>query len=1076
MRPLRLLGLLALVPLGLFARCSGTETATQSTPALPAVVDFNFHVKPILSDRCFKCHGPDEKTREAGFRLDTREGALAALMDEDGNPTDRYAIVPGAPDRSELVARIHHTDPEERMPPADSKLSLSPNEIAILERWIAQGADWKEHWAFTPPAQAPLPDVRAASWSRNEIDRFVLARLERERLDPADEEAPEIWLRRVSLDITGLPPSLGDLDAFLADPSPEAYERTVDRLLASPAYGERMATVWLDAARYADSHGYQDDRPRTMWPWRDWVVRAFNENLPYDDFITWQLAGDLLPEATYEQKLATAFNRNHGVTQEGGVVNEEYITEYVADRTNTATTALLGVTMECARCHDHKYDPISQKDYYSLFAFFNTIDERGQISYFDLAPAPNLRVEDPALEARADSVRARIARLEARVAERAAAPSSGFADWEMQGLTDAELERGLSEGLIVHLPLDALQEGIAANAAGAPARINTRLLNVLDPPAVVEGREGQAFAFDGHNYLDAGDAADFEHASAFSIGAWIRYEGSGDRDAALVVKRNEEQKRGGYQLALTKDRRLQFSLIHDQGKERLDVATSARVPEGTWVHVAATYDGSGRAAGVRLYVDGDTRPVAVVNDALDRRSILNGNELLVGNWNTRDTPNGQLEGFRSGAIDEVRVYGRTLSALEVARLAGGRPLTRISEALPRETFRDALYDYYLLHDDAEYRGWQTALDSLRRINIDIPYVSVMAEMAEPRITHVLARGAYDAPTTEVTPGTPASILPFPDDYPRNRLGLARWMTHPDNPLTARVLVNRVWAQFFGRGIVATPEDFGSQGALPTHPLLLDWLAVWVQENGWDMKALVKKIALSATYRQAARITPEKLARDPQNLLLARGPSQRMTAEMLRDNVLAQSGLLNSEVGGWWVKPYQPADVWKELANQIGENKYRPSQGRDLYRRSLYSYWKRTIPPPAMLTFDAAERTVCVVKRQSTTTPLQSLVLLNDPQFIEASRVLATRVLRGGEPIVDAFRMATSRAPTERERALLDRLYQEEYARFAATPADAEALLRVGTYGVDPAADPTELAAMTVVVSTLLNLDEAKMRS
>jgi len=880
----------------------------------------------------------------------------------------------------------------------------------------------------------------------------------------------------VSFDVTGLPPSLAEIDAFLADDAPDAYERVVDRLLNSPAYGERMASVWLDAARYADSHGYQDDRPRTMWPWRDWVVRAFNTNLPYDDFITHQLAGDLLPNAGYEERLATGFNRNHGITQEGGVVNEEYITEYVADRTHTVATTFLGITADCARCHDHKYDPISQQDYYSLFAFFNTIDERGQINYFDLAPAPNMRVEDPVIQALADSVRARIGRLEALVATREAAPTPAFAGWEQRGFAEADLMRGLDAGLVVHLPLDELTHEATPALQGNPGYINTRLINVLAPPEVVDGYAGRAFAFDGHNYLDIGDAADFEHASAFSLGAWIRHEGARDRDAALIVKRNEEQKRGGYQLTLTKDRRLRASLIHDAGGEEVQVVTIAPIPEGAWTHVFATYDGSGRAAGVALYIDGEAQTVKVESDNLERLSILNGNEVLIGNWNTRDTPNGAIEGFHGGAIDEVRIYGRMLSPLEVAQLAGGRPLARVSEATPPAGFRNDLYTHYLLHEDAEYLGWQVVLDSLRRIPIEIPLVMVMEEMAEPRPTHILARGAYDAPTTRVEPGTPAAILPFPDDYPRNRHGLARWMTHPEHPLTSRVLVNRVWGLLFGRGIVATQEDFGSQGALPSHPELLDALSVWVQESGWDIKALIRKIALSATYRQEARISPEKLARDPQNILLARGPSQRLTAEMVRDNALAISGLLNPEIGGWWVKPYQPGEIWKEMANQIGENKYRPSTGDDLYRRSVYSYWKRTIPPPAMLTFDAAERAVCVVKRQSTSTPLQSLVLLNDPQYIEASRVLATRLLRGDDAIATAFRMATSREPDNRERAILSQLFEEERARFAAAPAEAEALLGVGAYGVDPAADPIDLAAMTVVVSTILNMDEAKMRS
>ena len=504
----------------------GPNAEEDSASNVPEIVDFNFHVKPVLSDRCFKCHGPDPNTRDAGLRLDIPEGAFAPLQDD----STRFSIIPGNPEESEVYLRITHPDPEERMPHPDSKLFLSESEKELIKRWIEQGAAWKEHWSFIPPVKNELPDVQRADWPHNEVDYFVLARLEAEGITPAREESKEKWLRRVHFDLTGLPPTFQDREAFLADESPEAYERVVDQLLASPAYGERMAAVWLDAARYADSHGYQDDRPRTMWPWRDWVINAYNDNLPYDQFITWQLAGDLLPDATYEQKLATAFNRNHAITQEGGVINEEYVTEYVADRTNTMATAMMGVTMECARCHDHKYDPISQKDYFQMFAFFNSIEERGQISYFDLAPTPNMRVKDERLEARIarlDEVRSEAERELKDMAK----VTPDFEEWLRDAFTSVDLNEALQEGQLARFSLDALQQRTTPNEilTGQAGRINTRLVNELDPPEVVEGHDGNAFAFDGENYLNIGDRADFEHSDRFSLSLWVRRTGTPDK-------------------------------------------------------------------------------------------------------------------------------------------------------------------------------------------------------------------------------------------------------------------------------------------------------------------------------------------------------------------------------------------------------------------------------------------------------------------------------------------------------------------------------------------------------------------
>lgn len=1069
------------IGLGLMA-CQSDSGNSSQPASLPEVVDFNFHVKPILSDRCFACHGPDEKSREADLRLDMEESAFAAL-DKEGK---HFAISPGDVENSELVHRIKHADPEEVMPPPESNLDLSAYEIALLEKWIEQGANWKSHWSFIPPEKVPPPSVKKSSWPENEIDHFVLARLEQEGMQPEAAARKEKWLRRVSFDLTGLPPTPQELDAFLLDESADAHERIVDRLLASPAYGERMTSIWLDAARYADSHGYQDDRPRTMWPWRDWVIESFNANMPYDSFVVWQLAGDLLPDAGYKHKLATGFNRNHAITQEGGVVNEEYITEYVADRTNTTSTAFLGMTMECARCHDHKYDPISQKDYYSMFAFFNGIDERGQINYFDESPSPSMEVEREDLEDLIDFLENRIGTLEVEDSMLRVNKQAEFETWLTEAFENEDLDVSLSTGLISHFPMDEVSELSTPNRiADQPiGKMNTGLLEVLEAVELSKGHEGNGLTFAGNNFLNIGDKADFEWYHPFSLGSWIHAPSNREKAAGLLVKRNGEQKRGGYELALTADGYLRMRLIHDKKKKEIQVKSKSKIPANKWVHVFATYDGSGKAGGVQLYINGRLQSTRILMDNLDHHTILNGNNLLVGNWTHRNRTIGDIQGFEGGTMDEVRVYDRELTPIEVMAIQGTDPhsyIASLSSSQRKLAEQELLLPHFLTHHVPAYTSIQVELFDQRRNIQPIPKVMIMEEMQEMRETFVLDRGAYDAPTDAVQPNTPSNILDFPTDLPRNRLGLAQWITHPKHPLTARVLVNRLWQLMFGQGIVSTPEDFGSQGALPTHPELLDWLAVEFVESGWNIKAILRKIALSATYRQSSRIDAEKLERDSENLLLARGPNQRLSAEMIRDHALAVSGLLSDSVGGKWVKSYQPPGIWKELANQIGENKYRPGLGQELYRRSLYSYWKRTIPPPTMLTFDASERAVCVVKRQTTSTPLQSLVLLNDPQYVEASRLLATSMLQlastnDKEGIRQGFRAVTSRYPSQRELDILTKQLAAEKRVFSREPEKAEALISIGQMLPDKSINPVELASWTVLANTLLNLDEAKMKS
>ncbi|HLT51420.1 MAG TPA: PSD1 and planctomycete cytochrome C domain-containing protein [Arenibacter sp.] len=744
----------------------------MATEVVPEVVDFTFHVKPILSDRCFKCHGPDKNAVEGGLSLNTAEGAYLAL----GEKQDHYAIVPGDVKKSELINRIYTTDASLMMPPPESNLALKEHEKEILKKWIEQGAEYKTHWAFLPPTDPLVPKISNVSWPQNAIDNFVLSNLEKMGLTPSDKAPKEKLLRRIFFDLTGLPPSVAQLNSFVGNNSPTAYEEVIDSLLNTSDYAEHMASEWMDIARYADTHGYQDDFERIMWPWRDWVIHAFDTNLPYDQFVTYQLAGDLMPDANAEQILATGFNRNHKITFEGGVIPEEYRVEYVADRTVTFGTAFLGLTLECARCHDHKYDPISQEEHFELYSFFNNIDELG-----------------------------------------------------------------------------------------------------LTP--------------------------------------------------------------GG----------------------------AGKIP----------------------------RPYMVIT-----------------------------EKEKNGVLDFVQLQKSPIQ--------------------------------------------------------EVP-VMIMEEMKKIRPSYILDRGVYDQPTARVFPNTPEAILPYPEKYPKNRLGLAQWLFHQDNPLTARVTVNRFWQRMFGTGIVASSFDFGNQGSLPTHPELLDHLALKFRDGGWDTKKILKYIALSATYQQSTNTTPKLLELDPENQLLARAPRLRLSAEMIRDQALKISGLLTKEIGGPSVKPYQPDGIWEATTGGGGGSTaaYTTGTGGDLYRKSIYTFWKRTVPPPSMMTFDAASRDLCSVKRQETNTPLQALVLLNDPQIIEAARVLAEHAmdLKKGtdDQIVYIFTQATSRPPNDTELIRLGGYYNSMLQKIEAKEITAEEYLSIGAHATHEKYSEKELAAMALTAHTILNLDETITR-
>jgi hypothetical protein len=1028
--------------------------AGRKEPATPvsARVDFNYQIRPLLSDRCFRCHGPDSSKRKAELRLDRREGVFKDIG-------DGWAIVkPRNPERSELIRRINADLDDDLMPPPDSHLALSDDEKAMLRRWVLEGADYRSHWSLMPVKAAVVPALPTGHQPANPIDAFVRARLHREPNAPAPAlpAAPEILIRRLSLNLTGLPPTPAEIDAFVGDPSSAAYARAVDRYLESPAYGERMAMDWLDLARYADTYGYQADVERDMSPYRDWVIRAFNDNLPYDRFLTWQLAGDLLPNATSEQRIATAFNRLHRQTNEGGSIEEEFRTEYVADRVNTFGTAMLGLTLECARCHDHKFDAITQRDYFSLFAFFNSIDESGLYSHFTNAtPSPSLLLWPEGKEREHTAVRERMAAVEARLRALARAGRPAFQAWLATATVSAPRP-------VAHLEFNAVA------GETTPDRILQSPAELRDGPQLVRELESPnaALHFSGDNSVVHPGVRPFLRTDAFSFR--LRLKPTERQTRAVIFHQSRawtDAGSRGFELTLDQGRPF-FGLIHFWPGNAIAVRATEPLPLGQWSRLVVTYDGSSRAAGIRMYLNELPLATEVVRDRLFKDI---GYNRAAGDNSTDKHPltiaaRFRDSGFKNGLIDDLQVFDVTLTAAEVAG-----DIRRVS--------RDAAFDHFLVR---QYEPYGSALGELARLRqeenrlvSDVPEIMVMEELPRARPAHLLRRGAYDAPGELVRRETPASLPGFPDDQPRNRLGLARWLTDRRNPLAARVAVNRIWRMHFGRGIVASQEDFGSQGRLPTHPDLLDWLAAKFMDSGWDVKGLHRLIVSSETFRQASQGSRDALARDPDNLLLARGPKMRLQAEQIRDSALAASGLLNRTIGGPSVKPYQPAGLWE----QSGTGKtYKQDTGDKLYRRSLYTFWRRTSPPPSMITFDAVSREVCTARRDATATPLQSLVLLNDPQFVEAARVLAAGLLARFPADTaarnrEAFRALIGRAPDQAESAILLRLFTEQEQLFAKDLDGANRLLAVGESRSDQALPRDSFAAMTTVVSAIMGFDE-----
>ncbi len=1026
----------------------------------PGQIQFNRDIRPILSDTCFHCHGPDKAKRKANLRLDL-EGSAKAKIE------DHFAIVPGVPEKSELIRRITTSDPKEHMPPVEAGRQLAPRQIELLRRWIEQGATWQAHWSFIAPTRPALPRVTDSRWTRNAVDSFILARLEKEELQPSMEADEAALIRRLSLDLTGLPPTPVEVDAFLADGSPQSYERVVDRLLASPRYGERMASRWLDAARYADTSGYQSDGDRSMWRWRDWVIEAFNRNMPFDQFTVEQLAGDLLPGATFAQRIATGFNRNHRGNSEGGIIPEEYAAEYVVDRVDTTATVWLGLTMGCARCHDHKYDPITQREFYETFAFFNNVPERGRAVKIGNSP--------PVMAAPTDAQAMELANLDRQLAaaetHRLGLESQIVAAqtaWEKTFASVQPAPWTITKGLRARFKLDGkLTSSFGTNA---PAT------SVNGEPVFAPGRRGMAASFDGSRFIDCGDAGDFGFFDKFTLAAWVQPRCTDGTLLSRMVEQAEDSAFAsdseGYRVHL-KSGRLQVHLTKRWLDDALRVETEATLLPDRWQHVAIVYDGSRLAAGVKIYVNGELQTVRVLLDQLNQ-TFQTKQPLRIGSGG------GPGNRFRGG-VGDLRVYGRTLSAEEIgiiATIENAAELAVISPAQRTAHQTATLRAWFLAeHAPALLSDAQTTVTELqdRRSNwIDsLPTVMVMVEMPEPRETFVLKRGEYDKRGERVTAGVPASLPPLPAGELRNRLGFARWLVSPAHPLTARVAVNQQWQMLFGTGLVKTTEDFGSQGEPPSHVELLDWLAAEFTRTGWDLKRLLKTLVTSATYRQSSRTTPPLLARDPENRLLGRGPRVRLPAEMIRDQSLAVSGLLVGELEGPSVKPYQPKGLWKELTG----TDYEPDKGDKLWRRSLYTFWKRTSPPPTMTSFDAPGREACSVRPSRTSTPLQALALMNDVTFVEAARCLAQRVLREGgstpeERLRFAFRLVLTRAPKPAEMTVLIHDLNDHLARFRTEPKAALELVSAGESPREARLAVEELAAYSAVAGLILNLDEA----
>ncbi|MDX2041196.1 MAG: DUF1549 domain-containing protein [Acidobacteriota bacterium] len=1097
-------------------------------------IDFMRDIRPILSDKCFACHGPDAAALKIKLRLDSEAATLAELR------AGKHAIVPNHPEQSELVRRINAKDETLRMPPADSGRALTEREIELLTEWIRQGARWQQHWSFISPVRPALPKVKNSAWPKNAIDNFVLARLEAEGLSPSPEADRATLIRRVALDLTGLPPSPKEVDEFLADKSPNAYEKVVDRLLASPRFGERMAFRWLDAARYADTNGYQLDGERSMWRWRDWVINAYNRNLPFDQFTIQQLAGDLLPqpknaEAALDQIIATAFNRNHRGNSEDGLVPEEYRIEYVVDRVDTTSTVFMGLTMGCARCHNHKFDPLSQREYYQLSAYLNSIPEDGRASNYGNS-SPWISAPTVEQQQRMKRLENHIALTERQLAASLKTNTAAQRRWEQSLKPSANAQWFPTDNLLLRHSMD---EGAELEIVSKLARINVARPDDEEnekprqqeikkddigfrngKPQFVASPVGQGAAFDGKQYFDAGKVANFDYRDRkrdykdnFAVSVWFYPEA--DQSGAIVAHMNDNVGESDYGLPKHKgwslffqNGKLHFNVVSVWADDSFRVETADKLPLNQWHQVVAMFNGSESLDKVKIYINGREAKLNVIHGRLFRTFGDANRTLKFG------AGGGAAYRFK-GRLDEVRIYKALPENDEIAVLACADPLEVIAAISPAKRTRvqqlkmQGAFLESAAPAEAKHLWQQLSELKKQKLNLESEFstLMVMQETAAPRPAYVLRRGAYDQPAEQVERALPAVLVRNRDRQeaelvPNNRLGLARWLVGKENPLTARVQVNRFWQMLFGTGLVKTVEDFGAQGELPSHPELLDWLAVGFRDgerNGtgsgsdrvgsgskdnplatargsvpaWDVKAMLKLMVMSATYRQSSKLNPQ--SEDPSNRLLARGPRLRLSAEMIRDQALGASGLLVEKLGGPSVKPYQPDGLWKDMTFS-NMTFYDQAKDEGLWRRSLYTFWKRTILNPAMLTFDASARELCSVREVRTNTPLQALNLMNDVTFVEAARLLAERAMTETtaprQRLAWMFRLVLVRAPSEAEENVLLKSFNAQLEAFKAKSDEAKRLLAIGERRNNPKLKPEELAAYATVASLILNLDEA----
>jgi hypothetical protein len=1090
------------IAVALLAVVAGCQSRHSGVSQSREHLDFNQDVQPILASNCFSCHGPDPEMRKANLRLDLEE---SAFKKRPGKPD---AIVPGRPEASELIRRIESKDPHYLMPQSaqGEAKPMKPEEIAVLKQWVAEGAHYRPHWAFEKPARAAVPQMQAAGWEKNPIDAFILRRLAKEGLHPSAEADKRTLIRRVTLDLTGLLPTPEEVDHFVQDSSPQAYEHLVDRLLSSPAFGEQRARYWLDYARYADTYGLHYDNSRYIWAYRDYLIKAFNTNEPFDQFAREQIAGDLLPPRNLDQIVASGYVRSGVSSNEGGTIPEELRVNIARERTEAYGAAFLGLTVGCAVCHDHKYDPTTQKDFYQLSAFFNNINEQ---PFNGDKPnwAPVVRIPKPQnLEAynRILSKRAELQRqLQAlRLQDRVL-----IQNWLASKQNPAQ-----------PVSTDKLKLRLRLDEGGGDVLKNSAPDGKTFPLGKFKPQWGETtwlwpdFRMDTSTRVEMGQIGDFEWDQPFSSGGWFMLRSapnftSSKVSGALISKMDSTQHDRGWVMAaengmisvMLADQAPKEQALPDKPKKgakkveapkvvipkdttpmrAIKVSTVTALPtNGQWDHLFFTYDGSGRAAGVKFYVNGTPVATKVVSDTLARNSMRTAAPLQLGRKSPDEQP------ARDTRYQDLRLYARALTAEEAKRLPFEDYVSEITSRPASQWDRDqwhAVTEFYFANVDEQAKALE---GQVQQMDAELDKLSEGGEVSlvaqeRPSVAYadILTRGIYTARKERVEANTPHFLPPLPAGKPHNRLALADWTVSPENPLTARVTVNRMWNELFGVGLVETTEDFGIMGQRPSHPELLDWLAVEFRESGWDMKHMYKLMVMSATYRQSAKSTPDQLARDPKNLLLAHGPRFRMDAEMLRDIALQSSGLLVNKIGGPSVKPYQPDNVWESVGYPTSDTtKYKQDHGDALYRRSLYTYWKRMAMPPNMDAFDAPTRDTACTRRQRTDTPLQALVTMNDPQWVEASRALAERLIKQGgkqpeQRIQYLSELVLSHDPSPQMASVLQQSLNQMEKHYATDPVAAHDLVAVGEKPRDAAIPPPELAAWTMVVSEVLNLDE-----